>query len=200
MYALIFGILAVLVVCFLTGVFNSRRDYPVPKENESNSRGDLNANPGMPLKRKKIMSAAETCFYQILIHMLPQGKAISVKVRLEDIMFVIPCRNKFWYRQKINCRHVDFVIFNPQNGMVDFCIELDDSSHQDRQDADKNKDSFFRSARIPLIRIPVQYTYDPRDVAKKILNVMRESESPYFMADYAYHWDAHFFHREQEWR
>lgn len=200
MYALIFGILAVLVVCFLTGVFNSHRDYPVPRENESHSRGDLNANPGMPLKRKKIMSAAETCFYQILLQMLPQGKAISVKVRLEDIMFVIPCRNKFWYRQKINCRHVDFVIFNPKNGMVDFCIELDDSSHQERQDADKNKDSFFRSARIPLIRIPVQYTYDPRDVAKKILNVMRESVSPYLMADYAYHWNAHFPHREQEWR
>ena len=108
-------------------------------------------------------------------------------------MFVPPCKNKFWYRQKINCRHVDFVVFNPQNGMVDFCIELDDSSHQDRQDADRNKDSFFQYARIPLIRIPVQYKYDPRDVAAKILRTMRGTIPENVIRGDFYHWKAIFY-------
>ena len=147
----------------------------------------------IPLKRKKILSPAETCFYQLLRNILPPGKSISVKVRLEDIMFVPPCSDKSRYRRQINCRHVDFVIFNPQNGMVDFCIELDDSSHQDRQDADRNKDSFFQYARIPLIRIPVQYKYDPRDVAAKILRTMRGTIPENFIRGYFYHWKAIFY-------
>ena len=146
----------------------------------------------IPLKRKKILSPAETCFYQLLRNILPPGKSISVKVRLEDIMFVPPCSDKSRYRRQINCRHVDFVIFNPQNGMVDFCIELDDSSHRGREEEDRKKDNFFRDAGIPLVRVPVQYTYDSRDVAKKILNVMRESVYPYFRADYAYYWTSFF--------
>ena len=105
-------------------------------------------------------------------------------------MFVPPCKNKFGYRRQISCRHVDFVVFNPCSGMVDFCIELDDSSHKNRQDADRQKDGFFQYARIPLIRVPVQYKYDPRDVAAKILRVMRETIPADLVQGYSGHWEA----------
>jgi len=172
-------------ISFLTRDKKRKKKYP-EEYNKSNGSGLQH----FPLYRKKILSPAETCFYQVLRQMLPPGKAISVKVRLEDIMFVPPCKNKFGYRRQISCRHVDFVVFNPCSGMVDFCIELDDSSHKNRQDADRQKDGFFQYARIPLIRVPVQYKYDPRDVAAKILRVMRETIPADLVQGYSGHWEA----------
>ena len=33
------------------------------------------------------------------------------------------------YRNKIKSRHVDFVVFDPLSGQIDYAIELDDQTH-----------------------------------------------------------------------
>ena len=125
---------------------------------------------GMPVKRHRLLSPAELNFYQVLRSILPQDAAISCKCRLEDFIHVENCPNREAYRARIRSRHVDFVIYNPQNGYTYYAIELDDSSHQTekQQKSDQFKDALFRKVGMPLIRIPVQSFYQPAEIAQII--------------------------------
>lgn len=121
-----------------------------------------------PAKRKALLSPAETSFYNVLRDIIPADREITCKCRLEDIMYIENCEKKNSYRNQIKSRHVDFVIFNPQNGYTDFAIELDDQSHQDKQNEDEFKNQIFKQIGMKLIRIPAKRGYDRNEIAKCI--------------------------------
>ncbi len=66
----------------------------------------------------------------------------------------------------IKSRHVDFVIYNPENGYTDYAIELDDRSHETEKQkkTDAIKDKVFESIEMPLIRIPARRTYQVEEI------------------------------------
>lgn len=122
----------------------------------------------IPVKAKPLLSHSELNLYHVIRSIIPDGKAIFCKCRLEDFITVEKCRGKASYRNKIKSRHVDFVIFDPDNGKIDYAIELDDRSHNSEKarETDRLKDELFEKIGIPLIRITAKRIYDPTEIRK----------------------------------
>ena len=124
----------------------------------------------MPYKRKKLLSEAESNFYQVLRTVVPPDRQITCKTRLEDLLYVENNSQKQIFRNRIKSKHVDFTVFNPVNGYTDFAIELDDKSHTTKKqiEADIFKNEVFRKIGMPLIRIPAKRQYDPSEIIEMI--------------------------------
>ena len=65
------------------------------------------------------------------------------------------------HRNKIDRKHVDFLLCDPQTVRPILGIELDDNSHQkpDRQTRDVFVNGVFAAANLPLIHVPVKHSY-----------------------------------------
>jgi hypothetical protein len=60
------------------------------------------------------------------------------------------------YTNRVDRKHVDFLLCDPRTMRPLDGLELDDRSHQrsDRQQRDEFVESVFTAARLPLVRIP----------------------------------------------
>jgi len=65
------------------------------------------------------------------------------------------------YRNKIARKHLGFLLYDRESLKPLLAIELDDSSHNrpDRQARDKFVDGVFAAAGLPLLHVPVSYSY-----------------------------------------
>jgi hypothetical protein len=74
------------------------------------------------------------------------------------------------WQNKINCKHIDFVLCDPEDLNVVMGIELDDASHNraDRQERDKFVNEAFLSAGLPLLRVPLQNSFDLKALREMI--------------------------------
>jgi len=65
------------------------------------------------------------------------------------------------YTNKIDRKHVDFLLCDPKTLRPIIGIELDDKSHQrqDRQERDELVENIFQVAKLPLARVSVKHTY-----------------------------------------
>lgn len=123
--------------------------------------------------RKALFTPAERSFLGVLEPNLPAGTRVFGKVRLEDIFGVksgLDRSQRTAARNKVNRKHVDFLLVRSTDLTPIAGIELDDSSHEedDRKDRDKFVDSVFSSAGIPLLHFPVSKAYNTNDVVAKI--------------------------------
>ncbi len=93
---------------------------------------------------------------------------ICVKVGLKDLFYVKNDDSKLHrtYTNKIDRKHVDFLLCHPKTMQPIVGIELDDSSHQrqDRKERDDFVDGVFKAARLPLIHIQVRRAYRTKDI------------------------------------
>ena len=88
-------------------------------------------------------------------------------------------RTKYW--NKINRKHVDFLICDRDTLKPIVAIELDDSTHarENRQLRDEFVNQIFTAAKLPLIHIKVSQSYivsTLQDELKKYLNQADESK------------------------
>jgi len=116
--------------------------------------------------RDDFLSPAEKSFYQVIKGMVGNYFTICPKVSLADLFFVTrPNENKSAYN-RINRKHVDFVVCDPKTMVPLFAIELDDSSHEraDRVERDAFVDMVFEVAQLPLLHVPVQLNYNIREL------------------------------------
>lgn len=125
----------------------------------------------LPVKPKPLLSNAELNFYHVMQLITAENKVINCKCRLEDLVSIDNCPERESFRNRIKSRHIDFVVFDPDNGHIEYAIELDDRSHKSEKarEADLLKDRIFEKINIPLIRIPAKRTYEPKEI-KKILD------------------------------
>jgi len=126
-------------------------------------------------KRDHFLSAAEISFYHVLKRVLDAGQhSLLCKVRLADLFYVKRPHENRGAMNKINRKHVDFVICRADTMEPMLCIELDDKSHrrQDRRDRDNFVDAVFEAAGLPLLHIPAARGYVPADVAAKLADVI----------------------------
>ena len=118
-------------------------------------------------KVDSVLTAAERSFHGVLYHAVEGRLIILAKVRLADL-FELPAGtlNRFTYRNKIDRKHVDFVLCGPDDLTPLLAIELDDASHErrDRRERDAFVDRVFDAAGLPLLRVPARRTYAPRDL------------------------------------
>lgn len=129
--------------------------------------------------RDDFLSPPEKSFYQVIKGMTGNYFTICPKVSLFDLFFVTrPNENKSAYN-RINRKHVDFVICEPQTMNPLFAIELDDSSHDraDRMERDAFVDSVFEAAQLPLLHIPVQLNYNTNELGALFKDVLQKNRT-----------------------
>lgn len=116
--------------------------------------------------RDDFLSTSEQSFYLALKNMMGEYLTICPKVSLADIFFVICPNENMGAYNRINRKHVDFLVCEPKTMKPRFAIELDDISHQraDREERDDFVDEVYKAANLPLIRIPVRNAYNTAEL------------------------------------
>lgn len=137
--------------------------------------------------RDDFLSPAEQCFYLVLKQVVSDRAIICAKVALGDLFFVKSNdRSKFrTLTNKIDRKHVDFLLCDPKTVRPLVGIELDDKSHQrgDRKIRDEFVEMVYKAAKLPLLRIPAQRAYSTSELASLLspfisLNSMETSGQP----------------------
>ncbi len=119
--------------------------------------------------RDDFLSPAELNFYHILRQAIADSVIICFKVSLGDLFYpkTGSRSNNQAYRNKINRKHVDFLLCDPKSMRPVLGIELDDGSHRraSRQERDRFVDQVFAAAGLPLFRQPVRRSYNVRGLS-----------------------------------
>jgi hypothetical protein len=122
---------------------------------------------------EKFMSPAEVSFFHVLQQVTNNRLYINSKVRLGDVFWVKPRDKRQFraYRNKIDRKHVDFLLCDPATLRPIVAIELDDKSHQrqDRQERDAFVDKVFNAAGVPLLHVPAKRGYVMAEVETLLL-------------------------------
>lgn len=116
------------------------------------------------------LSAAELSFLGVL-RVVTQDRFVACpKVGLQDIFFAKSGSNSQAYRNKINRKHVDFLLCDATSYKPVMGVELDDSSHgrKDRAERDRFVDQVFAVAGLPLLRVPAARSYSTDVIGKAI--------------------------------
>lgn len=121
--------------------------------------------------RDDFLSPAERSFHSSLVLAIGDRVVVCPKVRLGDILFTTELRQGWKYSNRINQKHIDFLLCHPDTMRPLLAIELDDSSHQreDSQERDRFKDAAFAAAGLPLIRITTRRNYVPQQILAELL-------------------------------
>ena len=120
-----------------------------------------------------LFTAAERAFLHALEQSAGSQFRITGKVRLGDILHVhkgLSNSQRTTARNRINQKHVDFVLCDPRSLQVVGVIELDDRSHDrpDRQRRDEFVDRALGAAGIPILHVKVQRSYNAEEVRQWI--------------------------------
>lgn len=129
----------------------------------------------LPYKKNSfLLTKAEFSFYKVLILAVNEMNLyVCPKVRLADIIHVSGISiSKFYYTyfNKIQSKHIDFLLCRDDYLIPVLAIELDDSSHSNlsRVKRDLFLESALQSAKLPLLRIDVGYSYAVTELKNKI--------------------------------
>jgi very-short-patch-repair endonuclease len=128
-------------------------------------------------ERVDLFSAAERSFLGVLERVFGDEYRVLAKVNLADI--IRPRKglsNSAWRTamNRIDRKHVDFVLCDRQTLAVVAIIELDDSSHKRSRAkrGDETKNKALAAAGIPMVRIAAKRGYTPADVREQISGML----------------------------
>ena len=128
--------------------------------------------------RDDFLSAAEHSFYHVLRQAMPEEVTVCPKVSLGDLFFVASQDSAEYraYMNKIDRKHVDFLLCDANTMRPAAGIELDDKSHTNgnRRARDEFVEEVFSTAGLPLIRIQARHTYVVSEVAALIQSHLNE--------------------------
>lgn len=113
--------------------------------------------------RPSLLTDAELVFFKVLRESVDNQFAICAMVRMADLIRVQPKTPKYQsWQNRIQAKHIDFVLCDHDSMEIRLAIELDDRSHErkDRQDRDAFVNEAFEAAQVPLLRVPVKNEYD----------------------------------------
>jgi predicted RNA-binding Zn-ribbon protein involved in translation (DUF1610 family) len=113
--------------------------------------------------RDDFLSPAELSFYLVLKSQVSDWALVFPKVALRDLFYAKTSDNSKYrtYTNKIDRKHVDFLLCDPTAVRPIVGIELDDKSHQrqDRKERDEFVEKVFQAAKLPLVRVPAKRAY-----------------------------------------
>lgn len=134
--------------------------------------------PDLPYRmRDDFLSPAESSFYHVLCAATRDKVIVCPKVNLADIFFVVRPNENQGYRNKIDRKHVDFLLCDPKTMYPAVGIELDDASHkrEDRQARDEFLDEVFEVAGLPLVHIQVRSGYSVAELSSLLAPYLEPS-------------------------
>ena len=124
------------------------------------------------LKRDSLLTEAEKRFYFVLSEIIGNNYLIFPKVRMADLLYLPKMNNSdyYHYQNKIQSKHIDFLLCDKENIKPLLVIELDDSSHLkiDRVLRDTLVDKIFESAQMPILHIKNSADYDKTSLLSQI--------------------------------
>jgi hypothetical protein len=113
--------------------------------------------------RDDFLSPAEQSFFQVLRTVAADWALVCPKVGLADLFYAKSSDPSLFRTatNRIDRKHVDFLLCDPHTAKPLIGIELDDRSHQrpDRQERDEFVEHVFDAARLPLVRVNVRRGY-----------------------------------------
>lgn len=118
------------------------------------------------------ISPAELNFFFNLKSVIGDSAQIFSKVKLSDLFYAKTGdfgKNRS-YNNRIDRKHVDFLLCDPKTLKPILGIELDDKSHQraDRQERDDFVNNVFRVTKLPLMHVSVQRSYSQSELKSKL--------------------------------
>lgn len=124
-----------------------------------------------------LLTQGELAFLRVLRGLIPCGVCINFKVRVADIIQVAPGTSRQRWSaafNKIQSKHVDFVLCDSDSIKILCVIELHDKSHNTQKRT--VRDNFIRhalaSGAVPFIEVKASRMYnasDPRDRLNDLL-------------------------------
>jgi len=136
----------------------------------------------LPYKKQEfLLTPAEKEFFVVLLEAVSDSYLVFAKVRLSDIVSVPKMENKQYYHffNKIQSKHVDFLLCDKETTKPILAIELDDSSHEKprRRSRDSLVNAIFESASLPILHIPTAQSYEIEMLSAEIRGIFSTEES-----------------------
>lgn len=130
-------------------------------------------------KESALFTPAERAFLDVLEQALGGRFRVFGKVRLADVIRVkqgLSGSDRQQAFNRIQSKHLDFVICNPDDLSVEFVVELDDSSHQQtrRKTRDEFIDKALAAAGVPIFHFPVRRSYVAAEIQASIFEQTSE--------------------------
>lgn len=126
-----------------------------------------------------MLSESENAFFQAL-QIVGDGKLhICVKPRMADLFYIQRGTDKSTRatcQNKINMKHIDFVLCRPKSMEPVLAIELDDKSHDKpaRIARDEFVDQVFAAAGSKILHIRAKSRYDTDELRQQIQEALDE--------------------------
>lgn len=164
---LLIAAVVLVAIAIIVGLLNAKFG------NRSTSQGALTVYE----LRKSIFSHAERSFAGVLDGALPEGVTWLAKVRLGDVFKTrkgLTASENATARNRIDRKHVDFLLVRSSDLAPLAGVELDDSSHEeaDRKQRDAFVDDLFRSCALPILHVPAQAAYNEAELRAKIATAL----------------------------
>ena len=124
-------------------------------------------------RKRELLSAAERSFFGVLEQAVGSNYCIFGKVSLSDV--IGPAKEmdrgeSQTAQNKIQAKHVDFVLCDPKDFSLVCAIELDDKSHRrkNRRERDEFVDWAFESAGLKLLHFPCRSSYNVAEIRARV--------------------------------
>lgn len=131
-------------------------------------------------KKDYLLTAAERSFYEVLRSIAGDDLEVFAKVRLLDLVYLPKgTENRQSHTNRVMSKHVDFLLCDRRNVSPLLAIELDDSSHEraDRAERDTFVDEVFAAAGLPILHIATKRSYAPKELAELIQQKLSSASS-----------------------
>lgn len=134
--------------------------------------------------RGELFTPAERSFLGVLQQSVGEEYSIFGKVRLGDLIAPGKGLNNSQRQtalNKINLKHIDFLICRSDNLAFVATVELDDKSHRrkDRSMRDEFVDHALGSAGIPIIRFAAQKGYELTEVKQRLATALNNGKTDF---------------------
>jgi very-short-patch-repair endonuclease len=136
--------------------------------------GLMEGKSPLPYQKETVLfTPAERSFLSVLEAALGDQFRVMGEVRLADVIKVKSGLSRSLWQQafnRIQGKHLDFVVCDPNDMSVQFVVELDDSSHQQtrRQVRDEFLDKALAAAGVPIFHFSAKRTYFTQDIQRAI--------------------------------
>jgi len=161
-------LLLLLIIFFLALALFKKKDRKDPVD--------------FPYQSKDVLcSPAERSFLGALDKIVGKRYRIFAKVRLADIIDVqkglsVSARQSAYNR--IDGKHIDFIVCNANDLSIIGAIELDDKTHRGRgrHERDQFLDRTLKAAGVPMLRIKTQSSYSIKEISSRLDSAFNISE------------------------
>jgi hypothetical protein len=134
------------------------------------------APTALPYRRKDyLLTQAERSLFGVLTEVINDRYFIFAKVRLADVVWRPKgTESRQSHFNRMQSKHIDFMICDRESFRPLLCVELDDASHgrADRMTRDGFLDLALRAAGLPLIRVRAKRAYNVAELRQQIESVL----------------------------